>query len=144
MITYKIFGRGIFVLILTILFILPNFAQQNLTQPRASQQASVSQRVGLTDIAINYHRPGVNGREIWGKLVPYEQVWRAGANENTTISFSTRVNINGVDVPAGTSFPFIFTLVLNEIVVFSFAPARQTSSYGTSVPQTSLPFTPGL
>ena len=101
MITYKTFGRGIFVLILTILFILPNFAQQNLTQPQASQQASVSQRVGLTDIAINYHRPGVNGREVWGKLVPYEQVWRAGANENTTISFSTRVQINGKEVPAG-------------------------------------------
>jgi hypothetical protein len=100
-INYKTFGRGIFVFILTVLFVFPNFAQQNLTQPRASQQASISQRVGLTDIAINYHRPGVNGREIWGKLVPYEQVWRAGANENTTISFSTRVNINGVDVPAG-------------------------------------------
>jgi hypothetical protein len=83
------------------LFILPNFAQQNLTQPRASQQASVSQRVGLTDITINYHKPGVKGREVWGKLVPYDQVWRAGANENTTISFSTRVKINGKEVPGG-------------------------------------------
>jgi hypothetical protein len=98
---YKTFGRGIFVLLLSILFIIPNFAQQNLTQPRASQQASVSQRIGLTDIAINYHKPGVKGREVWGKLVPYEQVWRAGANENTTISFSTRVQINGKEVPAG-------------------------------------------
>jgi len=100
-VNYKTFGRGIFVLIITILFILPNYAQQNLTQPRVSQQASVSQRVGLTDITINYHRPGVNGRVIWGKLVPYEQIWRAGANENTTISFSTRVQINGIEVPAG-------------------------------------------
>ncbi|MGB5896112.1 MAG: DUF2911 domain-containing protein [Ignavibacteriaceae bacterium] len=101
MFNYKTFGRGIFILILTILIILPNFAQQNLTQPRASQQASVSQRVGLTDIAINYHKPGVKGREVWGKLVPYDQVWRAGANENTTILFSTRVQINGEEVPAG-------------------------------------------
>jgi TolA-binding protein len=98
---YKTFGRGIFVLVLTILFILPNFAQQNLTQPRVSQQASVSQRVGLTDITINYHKPGVKGREVWGKLVPYDQVWRAGANENTTISFSTRVKINGKEIPGG-------------------------------------------
>ena len=88
-------------LIMSVLLILPNFAQQNLTQPRASQQASVSQRVGLTDITIDYHRPGVKGREIWGKLVPYDEVWRGGANENTTLSFSTRVNINGKEVPAG-------------------------------------------
>jgi len=98
---YKTFGRGISIFILAVLFILPNFAQQNLTQPRASQQASVSQRVGLTDITINYHRPGVKGREIWGKLVPYDQIWRAGANENTTISFNTRVKINGKEVPGG-------------------------------------------
>ena len=101
MFNYKTFSRGIPVFILTLLFILPNFAQQNLTQPRASQQASVSQRVGLTDITINYHKPGVKGREVWGKLVPYDQVWRAGANENTTISFSTKVKINGKEVPAG-------------------------------------------
>ncbi|MEE9572002.1 MAG: DUF2911 domain-containing protein [Candidatus Neomarinimicrobiota bacterium] len=101
MFNYKTLGRGIPVFILTLLFILPNFAQQNLTQPRASQQASVSQRVGLTDITINYHKPGVKGREIWGKLVPYDQVWRAGANENTTISFSTRVKINGKEIPGG-------------------------------------------
>jgi len=50
---YKTFSRGISVFILAMLFILPNFAQQNLTQPRVSQQASVSQRVGLTDITIN-------------------------------------------------------------------------------------------
>jgi len=100
-VNYNTFGRGISILILSVLFIIPNFAQQNLTQPRVSQQASVSQRVGLTDITINYHRPGVKGREIWGKLVPYDQVWRAGANENTTISFSTRVKIDGVEVPAG-------------------------------------------
>jgi tetratricopeptide (TPR) repeat protein len=92
---------GVMVLFVSVLLILPNFAQQGLTQPRASQQASVSQRVGLTDITIDYHRPGVKGREVWGKLVPYNEVWRAGANENTTISFSTKVNINGKEVPAG-------------------------------------------
>ncbi|HEX9253449.1 MAG TPA: DUF2911 domain-containing protein, partial [Ignavibacteriaceae bacterium] len=57
-------------------------AQQNLTTPQASQQASVSQRVGLTDIEVKYHRPAVNNRVIWGGLVPYDEVWRAGANEN--------------------------------------------------------------
>lgn len=77
-------------------------AQQNLTTPQASQQASVSQRVGLTDIEVKYHRPAVNKREIWGGLVPYDQVWRAGANENTTISFSTEVMIENNKVAAGT------------------------------------------
>ncbi|HSS45054.1 MAG TPA: DUF2911 domain-containing protein, partial [Thermoanaerobaculia bacterium] len=55
-----------------------------LSLPLASQRAVVTQRVGLTDITITYHRPLVKGRRIWGDLVPYDQVWRAGANENTT------------------------------------------------------------
>jgi tetratricopeptide (TPR) repeat protein len=93
---------GITAFVLAVLLSIPIFAQQNLTQPRASQQASVSQRVGLTDITIDYHRPGVKDREIWGALVPYDQVWRAGANENTTIAFSSEVSINGNKVPAGT------------------------------------------
>ena len=77
-------------------------AQPALTLPQPSPKASVSQTVGLTDIAINYHRPAVNKRTIWGDLVPYDQVWRAGANENTTISFSSPVVVNGQLLPAGT------------------------------------------
>lgn len=82
-------------------FLVPISAQQNLTLPQASQQAIVSQRVGLTDITVNYHRPAVNGREVWGGLVPFDQVWRAGANENTTISFSTEVTVENNKIPAG-------------------------------------------
>jgi len=77
-------------------------AQPALTLPQPSPKASVSQTVGLTDITINYHRPAVNKRTIWGDLVPYDQVWRAGANENTTISFSSPVVVNGRPLPAGT------------------------------------------
>jgi tetratricopeptide (TPR) repeat protein len=76
-------------------------AQQSLSQPELSQKASVSQTIGFTDIKITYHRPLVKGRVIWGGLVPYNQVWRAGANENTTIEFSTPVKINGNDLPSG-------------------------------------------
>ncbi|MGH9501177.1 MAG: DUF2911 domain-containing protein [Terriglobales bacterium] len=72
-----------------------------LNLPRPSQHAVVSQRVGITDITISYHRPLVNKREIWGKLVPYGQVWRAGANENTTISFSDPVTIEGKPLAKG-------------------------------------------
>jgi len=73
-----------------------------LNIPRVSQRGSVSQRIGLTDITITYHRPVAGGREIWGKTVPYGKVWRAGANENTTISFSNDVSVEGKPLPAGT------------------------------------------
>jgi hypothetical protein len=72
-----------------------------LDLPRQSQHAQVTQRVGLTDITINYSRPLVKGRKIWGGLVPYGQVWRAGANENTTIKFSDPVTIEGQALPTG-------------------------------------------
>ena len=73
-----------------------------LDLPQASPAASVSQRIGLTDITITYHRPAVNNRKIWGELVPYDQVWRAGANENTTIELSSPATVGGKSVPAGT------------------------------------------
>src|SRR5215831_3764507 len=75
-----------------------------LDLPRASQHAQVVQKVGITNITINYHRPLVGGRKIWGKgnVVPYGDVWRAGANENTTITFSDPVNVEGQPLAAGT------------------------------------------
>jgi Protein of unknown function (DUF2911) len=77
-------------------------AQTLLTLPEASQRAVVGQRLGVTDITITYHRPLVGGRKVWGGLVPYGQVWRAGANENTTIRFSDAVKVEGHDLAAGT------------------------------------------
>ncbi len=62
----------------------------------------MTQRIGITDITITYHRPLVNGRKIWGGLVPYGQVWRAGANENTIITFPNDVMIEGKPLAAGT------------------------------------------
>jgi hypothetical protein len=79
------------------------FAQSTqLNIPRDSQRASVTQRIGITDITVNYHRPLVKGRTIWGKVVPYGQVWRAGANENTTITFTDPVSIEGKPLDKGT------------------------------------------
>lgn len=72
-----------------------------LVLPKVSPRAMVGQTVGLTDISITYDRPGMNGRPIWGALVPWDSVWRAGANENTVIAFSSPVRIGGNDVPAG-------------------------------------------
>jgi tetratricopeptide (TPR) repeat protein len=70
--------------------------------PQLSPAAEVSQVIGLTKVSIDYHRPAVKGRKIWGDLVPYDQVWRLGANEATTITFSDPVKVDGYDVPAGT------------------------------------------
>jgi Protein of unknown function (DUF2911) len=76
-------------------------AQNDLNLPDVSQAAAVKQRIALTDITIKYHRPLVNGRKIWGGLVPYGKVWRAGANENTTIEFSDPVSVEGQPLAKG-------------------------------------------
>ena len=98
-------------LCLMLLVSFSTFAQLNT--PRGSQQATVSQRVGISDISITYSRPSVNGREVWGKLVPYglnnlgfgtskAAPWRAGANENTTITFTHDAKVEGKPIKAGT------------------------------------------
>jgi len=103
-----------FVTIITLIGGLSVFAQ--LTLPRASQRQEVTQTVGDTKISIVYHRPNVNGRTMWGCqaknvvpkanyeepcLVPSGQVWRTGANENTTFEVTNDVKINGQALPAG-------------------------------------------
>jgi len=70
--------------------------------PAASPSSTVKQRVGLTDIEVNYSRPSVKGRLVFGGLAPYGQVWRTGANSATKIIFNTAVKLNGTDIPAGT------------------------------------------
>jgi tetratricopeptide (TPR) repeat protein len=85
-----------------VLFANGSYAQQQLPVPQQSPQASVTQTIGVTGVTISYHRPGVKNRQIWGKLVPYNQVWRAGANENTTITFGDPVRIEGKELAAGT------------------------------------------
>ncbi len=71
--------------------------------PRVSQQAKVYQKVGVTEIEVEYSRPYVKDRQVWEepRIAPYDKVWRAGANEATTISFSTDVKIGGKDLKAG-------------------------------------------
>ena len=78
----------------------PLFPQ--LRTPRLSQGAKITQVIGLSDVTIYYHRPGVKGREIWGKLLPYGTVWRVGANEPTLFTFSDPVTIGGKQMGAGT------------------------------------------
>jgi len=69
--------------------------------PQKSPKATVSQVVGTCTVTIEYHRPRVRNRSIWGELVPFGEVWRTGANEATTISFSQAVKVSGHSVPEG-------------------------------------------
>ncbi|MFN2396963.1 MAG: DUF2911 domain-containing protein, partial [Bacteroidales bacterium] len=70
--------------------------------PRVSPNASVSQTIGTTVVTVTYGRPGVRDREIFGELVPYDEIWRTGANEATAITFSDNVMIEGEELTAGT------------------------------------------
>lgn len=95
-----------FVLCLTVVLFLSvafsaNLVAEDIKFPAVSQKAKVLQTVGLTDIKVVYHRPGVKERKIWGELVPMDKVWRTGANDATLIKFSTDVEIGGKKVEKG-------------------------------------------
>ncbi|MDP4219525.1 MAG: DUF2911 domain-containing protein [Bacteroidota bacterium] len=91
--------------------------------PMESQKASVTQTIGLTDITVTYHRPAVRGRKIWGDLVPYNNgipiPWRGGANENTTISFTNDVTVEGKPLHSGTYGLHFIPGEKEWIVIFS-------------------------
>jgi len=93
----------IFQLSMVLIFILSlsTFGQQIKT-PRPSPDALVIQFVGVSEVKIDYSSPGVKGRKIWGELVPFGEIWRTGANEATTITFSDAVKINGNELTAGS------------------------------------------
>jgi hypothetical protein len=95
--------------------------------PDASQFAVNKQRVGLTDITITYHRPLVNGRKIWGALVPMGEVWRAGANQNTTIEFSDPVSVEGKPLAKGIYGLHMIPTADSWTVIFS----KMSSAWGS-------------
>ena len=73
-----------------------------LDLPRESQAGATFQRIGTTDLSVHYSRPSMKGRVIWGEVVPYDQIWRAGANENTTFTCTDDITVEGKALPAGT------------------------------------------
>lgn len=122
----RTFARNIFTIVAAVAAIILIFNTTNAQQKivRISQAASVSQMIGLTDISVAYHRPGVKGREIWGKLLPYDQVWRAGANEATTLNFSDDVTIAGKQLKAGTYSFFVIPRQGEWTVIFNSQPKQ--------------------
>lgn len=129
-------------LLMLLLFSCSISMAQNLTTlpDGGNKKASVGERIGITDVTIHYDRPGVKGREgkIWGKLVSYgftdlgfgtskAAPWRAGANENTTISFSTDVIVEGKPLAAGTYALFIAMGESDATIIFS----KNATSWGS-------------
>jgi hypothetical protein len=102
--------------------------QVQLRVPRISQGAKVSQIIGLSEVSISYHRPGVKGREIWGKLLKYDEVWRAGANEPTLFTFSDDVTIEGKKLGAGT---YRFVVIPSKTGEWSLIFNSETKNWGT-------------
>lgn len=109
------------ILLISFVMISNQSIAQNNNKVRISPKAAVMQTVGLTDVRIDYSRPGVKGRVIWGGLVPYNKVWRAGADEATKITFANDVKINGKTLKAG-SYSFFtiptknkWTLIFNYV-----------------------------
>ena len=120
-------------LILVVLFFLSSLTVGSLTAqeikfPRPSQSASVTQTIGLIDVTITYHRPGVKDRVIWGGLVPYDKIWRTGANNATTIEFSGDVMVEGNKLAAGKYG--LFTIPTEDEWTFIFS--KQSDLWGTS------------
>ena len=110
-------------------------AGQTVIKPfQASPAASVTQELGTCSVRIDYHRPAVAGRKIWGGLVPFGQVWRAGANEATTIALSDPAQVDGHPLAAGTYTFFAipgpdqWTLIFNRVPrqwgAFTYQPAQ--------------------
>src|SRR5262252_1564282 len=122
---YRLLPRVI-ILAHGVFFFALNSNAQILDLPRESPKAQVSQRIGVTDIAIQYSRPLVKGRKIWGGVVPLGDIWRAGANENTTIEFSDPVTVEGKPLPKGV---YGLHMIPNEnewTVIFS----KNSTSWG--------------
>jgi Protein of unknown function (DUF2911) len=84
------------------LCLLSSSLAAQVEHPRISPAATVIQTIGLSEVRIDYSRPAARGRKIMGELVPFNRIWRVGANESTKITFSDSVKINGSWIPAGT------------------------------------------
>ncbi|KAA9340736.1 DUF2911 domain-containing protein [Adhaeribacter soli] len=99
---YKRLSPSVFAFLFSLSFLLSHFSFAQVTLPPVSPRAKLTQKVGLTEVTIDYSRPSLQGRKIFGDLVPYGSLWRTGANESTKITFVDNVTLEGNRVPAGT------------------------------------------
>ncbi|MBI4623762.1 MAG: DUF2911 domain-containing protein [Verrucomicrobia bacterium] len=104
-------------------------AGPKLEFPAPSPNSTVKQRVGVTDVEINYARPSMKGRTIFGGLVPLGKVWRTGANTATKIAFSTAVKLNGTAVPAGAYELFTIAAAKQSMELAARRPGEIKEEY---------------
>jgi len=115
-------------IIIALAIFIANFTiEAQVKTPQASPKATVFQTVGLTDVEIVYSRPASRGRAVFGNLVPFGKVWRTGANENTTISFSEDVVIEGKTLPKGKYAVYTIPKIESWEVIFY----STTNNWGT-------------
>lgn len=113
--------------LLAALFLLGSMGLNAQELPQPSPSAKLTQRVGLTDFTVDYSRPGMKGREIFGSLVPFNELWRTGANKATALTLSTDAVIGETKVEAGTYS--IFTIPSEEAWIFILN--KNTELWGT-------------
>jgi len=122
-----------FVYLVALILMFPSVGAQHftihnpITLPAKSPKATVTQRIGYTDISLVYHSPAAKGREVWGKLVPYGKVWRAGANENTVFTITDSVMVEGKTLAAGTYGLHLLPEANQWTVIFS----KNSTSWGS-------------
>lgn len=132
-------------------------AEKEFQFPAPSQHSTITQRVGLTDVSVDYSRPDKHGREIFGGLVPYGKVWRTGANAPTRIKFSDAVKIEGKELPAGeyafytipgeNEWTIIFSKNLKLWGAYGYKPdadALRVTAKPTTLPNEVETFTIGI
>jgi len=119
-------------------------ASAQLVLPAPSPKASVMQTVGLTEITIDYSSPAVKGRVIWGELVPYDKVWRAGANSATKITFSKDVTIEGTKVPKGSYSIFIIPTRSDWTIIINKDPNVSAEDYKKDQDIVRITSSPGI
>jgi Protein of unknown function (DUF2911) len=124
---HRAFAAG--VALLAIAAARPLLAQgpQIVKLPWESQAASVGQTIGVTELSVSYHRPAVKGRKIWGGLVPFDSVWRAGANQNTVFASTSQFTAGGTSLPAGRYGLHMIPTAGNWTVILS----RQANAWGS-------------
>ena len=112
----------VLMILLAVVCLSVNLNAQDDKSKRPSPPATATGKAGNTTIEINYSQPAVKGREIWGALIPYDKVWRTGANEATTFEVSTDVTIEGKELKAGKYGLFTIPGKENWIIIFNENP----------------------
>ena len=118
------------------------WAQRGSDSPRPSPNATISQTIGTTVVDLHYSRPGVKGRTVFGDLVQWGEVWRAGANEPTTVTFSGPVQVEGKAIDAGTYNLFVRPQEGEAWDVILTTPVRWGTMFSDATPVLEVSATP--